>query len=90
MQLVRLIIPILCIFVGGFSKEIEWRPTKRTFVITATRIQQIQLALIVRLGNTLNLVKNLDWIIVSGSDLRPEIKRYLDRLKINHTILLGE
>lgn len=79
-------ISLLCI---NFALTIELKEPN-LYVVTTSQVGQNQLADVIRLGNSLNLVKNIHWIIVSGSKLRPEIRDYLSRLKIKYFTLTGE
>lgn len=79
------LISLLCIK-NSISSEKE----EIIFVVTTTQTGQNQLAELIRLGNSLNLVNNIHWIIVSGSKPRPEIKDYLGRLKIKYSVLTGK
>lgn len=74
----------LCCAAFGFED------TSTIYVITATVPNQLQLPRLIRLGNTLNLIENLYWIIVSGSPLRAEVKDYLQRLKTPVVQVVGK
>lgn len=59
------------------------------YVITATAPKQIQFAQLIRLGNTLNLNNKLQWVIVSGSPLKVNVLRYMERLRIPVRVVVG-
>lgn len=91
MQFIFLVLVVVCIFIYGQTRTNTQLVSKRpVYVVTAITPSQIQLPEVIRLGNTLNLIENVHWILVSGSVIRREVDEYLDRLKIPFTIIVGE
>lgn len=90
MQFICLVVVLVCIFIFGQTRtNIQLVHKRPVYVVTAITPSQIQLPQVIRLGNTLNLIENVHWILVSGSVIRREVQEYLDRLNIPFTTIVG-
>lgn len=75
---------------ANFVESIFSSVTPTIFVVTDITPSQTLLPEVIRLGNTLNLIENITWVVISPSLVRPEVQEYLDRLKIKFKVLVGE